>query len=222
MWQVGRGPFDNGQADTARRVVHGLSKVALALRHQAWRRARPRALTPTQGQILAYLAGRGLAGARVSEIAQALAVTLPTASDAVTALLAKRLVRKVQPDDDRRARQVVLTDAGRREARRAALWPDVLLDAVAVLAPGEQAVFLRALVKMIRTLQDQGRIPTSRMCATCVYFRPNVHPDPARPHHCAFVDAPFGDAQLRLDCPDHRTADRATQQRVWARFAATE
>jgi hypothetical protein len=42
------------------------------------------------------------------------------------------------------------------------------------------------------------------MCATCVFFRPDVHDDPERPHHCAFVDAPFGDRQLRLDCDDYR------------------
>ncbi|MER3418788.1 MAG: MarR family transcriptional regulator, partial [Chloroflexota bacterium] len=27
-----------------------------------------------------------------------------------------------------------------------------------------------------------------------------------RPHHCAFVDAPFGDRSIRLDCPDHAPA----------------
>ena len=46
----------------------------------------------------------------------------------------------------------------------------------------------------------------SRMCLDCRFFRPDVHDDPARPHHCAFVDAPFGDAQLRIDCADHQPA----------------
>jgi hypothetical protein len=38
------------------------------------------------------------------------------------------------------------------------------------------------------------------------FFQPYRHPDPDRPHHCAFVDAPFGDGELRLDCPDHDAA----------------
>jgi hypothetical protein len=67
----------------------------------------------------------------------------------------------------------------------------------------EQAALLRILVKMIRVLQDQGAIPVARMCASCRFFRPHAHPDPDRPHHCAFVDAPFGDRELRLECPDH-------------------
>lgn len=214
----GRGPFDDGKADTARRVVQGLGKVALALRHQAWEHAQPRALTPTQAQILTDLLARGQAGARVSEVAEALAVTLPTASDAVAALVAKGLVRKAPAPEDRRARRLLLTPAGERAARRAALWPDFLLGAVGALTPQEQAVLLRALQKMIRTLQAQGRIAPSRMCVTCTYFRPHVHPDPHRPHHCAFVDAPFGDGHLRIDCPDHRTADPRVQAETWARF----
>jgi len=59
---------------------------------------------------------------------------------------------------------------------------------------------------MIAALQEQGRIPVARMCPTCRFFRPNVHDDPERPHHCAFVDAPFGDRSVRIDCPDHEPA----------------
>jgi hypothetical protein len=59
---------------------------------------------------------------------------------------------------------------------------------------------------MIGALQQRGEIPVSRMCPTCRFFRPHVHDDPVRPHHCAFVDAPFGDAQLRIECDDHEDA----------------
>ena len=65
-------------------------------------------------------------------------------------------------------------------------------------------------------LQEARAIPVQRMCLTCRHFRPHVHDDPARPHHCAFVDAAFGDAALRLDCADHETArdEEAARARV--------
>ena len=48
------------------------------------------------------------------------------------------------------------------------------------------------------------------MCLTCRFFVSRAHPaDPVRPHHCNFVDQPFGDAELRVTCPDHETADPA-------------
>jgi hypothetical protein len=114
----------------------------------------------------------------------------------------------------------VLTPDGSREAAAAAAWPDFLLEAVDELSTAEQAAFLRALVAMIRTLQEKGRIPIARMCVSCRFFRPFRHDNPARPHHCAFVDAPFGDAELRLDCSDHAAAPADQAADNWRTFRA--
>jgi hypothetical protein len=73
-------------------------------------------------------------------------------------------------------------------------------------------------VTMIRTLQVRGRIPVARMCVSCRFFRPYRHDHPTTPHHCAFVDAPFGDGELRLDCPDHLPAPAAQAERTWHAF----
>lgn len=47
-----------------------------------------------------------------------------------------------------------------------------------------------------------GAYSRARMCVTCTDFRPDVNDDPVRPHHCAFVDAAFGDGETRVDCAD--------------------
>lgn len=216
-------PFDFDTAAEAdpigRRVVTGLAKIGLATRHRAWSEAEGQGLTPTQGQILALLRPRPDAGMRLSEVAATLAVAPPTASVAVGALVAKGLVQKGRAPDDARAVAITLTDAGRREADRAAGWADFLLTAVDALTAAEQEAVFRGLVKMVRTLQDRGEIPVSRMCVTCRFFRPNAHPDPGRPHHCAFVDAPFGDRHLRLECIDHLPAASEQAARAWESFA---
>jgi DNA-binding MarR family transcriptional regulator len=191
-----------GDGPPAAMVATGLAKIGLVLRHEAWRARGASGLTPTQGQILALLRARG-EEATLGALAAELGVSAPTASDAVAALVAKGLVRKHRG----RTLALALTPAGRREAKRAARWPDVLLEAVDALSPTEQAVFLRGLATMIRVLQERGRIPVARMCATCSFFRPHVHPDPERPHHCAYADVAFGDRQLRLDCADWRAPD---------------
>lgn len=178
----------------------GLAKIGLLLRHHAWQERGQTGLTPTQGQILAHVRARP--GLGVGELAKALAVTSPTVSDAVSALEAKGLVARGRSPRHPRAIELMVTPSGARAAERAAGWPDTLLAAVDVLAPDEQAALLRGLTKMIRALQERGEIPVARMCVTCRFFRPNVHAG-AAPHHCAFVDAPFGDRELRLDCADH-------------------
>jgi len=215
-------PFDFDTAAEAdplgKRLVTGLAKVGLATRHRAWSEAEGQGLTPTQGQILALLRLHPETGMRLAEVAEAMAIAPPTASVAVRALVAKGLVAKSRARDDARAVALTLTEAGRREAERAAGWTDFLLAAVDELAPAEQEVFYRGLVKMIRALQERGEIPVSRMCVTCRFFRPNAHPGQDKPHHCAFVDAPFGDRHLRLECADHRTAAPDQAGVAWAAF----
>jgi DNA-binding MarR family transcriptional regulator len=193
-------------ASPSQRIAAGLAKIGLVLKSQAWRNAGERGLTPTQGQILAALLARAPAPMRLSELAAALAIRPATASDAVSALLEKGLVRRARMPEDARALALTLSAKGRREAKRVSHWPDFLLPAVDALSAGEQEAFLLALVKMIRSLQDQGRIPVARMCVNCRFFEPNRWADPQRPHHCNFVDAPFGPRDLRLDCADFQPA----------------
>ncbi len=211
------GPFWRRE-QTAERVAQALGRISTALRSHAWEEAGERGLTPTQAHILSYLRFRGRQGARVSEVAEALVVTPATASESVDALVRKGLVRKERVAEDGRARRLVLTPAGRREAARVASWPDLLLRAVRSLPEAEQAALLRVLLKTIRYLQKAGRIPVSRMCLTCRFFRPYVHPDPQAPHHCDFVDAPFGDGLLRVDCQDHEPASPQQEEENWRQF----
>ena len=156
----------------------------------------------------------------VGAVQAQLAVSAATTSDSVGALVRKGLVAKAALAGDGRAVVVRLTPAGAREAAAAAAWPDFLLEAVDELSGEEQAAFLRGLVTMIRTLQVKGRIPVARMCVSCTFFRPFRHDDPVRPHHCAFVDAAFGDGQLRLDCADHAAAPPEQATRAWHAFRA--
>jgi DNA-binding MarR family transcriptional regulator len=214
--------FDTAADPLGQRLVTGLAKIGLATRHRAWSEAEGRGLTPTQGQILALLRPRRETGMRLAEVAEALAVSPPTASVAVAALVAKGLVSKRRAPDDARAVAIALTEAGTREAERAAGWADFLLAAVDELAPPEQEVFFRGLVKMIRALQERGDIPVSRMCVTCRFFRPNAYPGAAKPHNCAFVDAPFGDRHLRLECADHRPAPATQAEAAWRLFAGPD
>lgn len=197
-------------------IAAGLAKIALLLRADGRREADAAGLSPTQAHILAHLVQRG--PARITAVAEEMAVTQPTASDAASALQRKGLVRK-QPDPaDARASLLHPTAKGRKLARRTDGWPDALLSALDRLDSSQTEAFLRTLTMVIRDLQVAGAIPVQRMCATCRFFRPNVHPDAAAPHHCDFVDAAFGDAQLRLDCGDHDAASEADAADAWRRF----
>lgn len=201
--------------DLGKRMVAGLAKIGLASRHRAWSAGEEQGLTPTQGQILTMLRMRSESGMRLTELAEHLAVAAATATVAVQALERKGLVEKRRTPHDGRVRTITLTNAGRSEAERAAGWSDFLLTATDEMTPEEQEVFYRGLVKMIRSLQMRGEIPISGMCVTCRFFRPNMHADLSNPHHCAYVNAAFGDRHLRLECAEHELASEAQVESQW-------
>lgn len=209
--------FEHHSAPLDERIATGLHKIGLALKLQSWQGASRAGLSPAQGQILALLAGDGALTA--TEVARRLGVTLPTVSESVRVLLEKGLVEREAEAGRGRARPLALTDAGRARATEARAWPEFLAAAAGSLNDAERGAFWSGLVKMIRNLQEDGRIPPHRMCVTCVHFRAHVRVG-ERPHHCAFVDAPMAASHLRLDCDDHSEADAAARAASWAAFIA--
>lgn len=161
-----------------------------------------------QAQILAFLRTRSNGTSSVSAVAQEMGVRISTVSEAVDTLRKKRLLLKTKTKSDRRVVNLRLTAKGRREAAAAASWPPFFSTAVDELSPDEQAMMLRGIMKLVKAMQLHGDIPVARMCVTCQFFRPHVHNNAERPHHCELVDAPFGDRPLRLDCPEHQPASQ--------------
>src|SRR5690606_7726382 len=108
-------------------IVTGLARIGMVLRQDGWRRADAAGLPPTQAQILVHLSARG--PARAGELAQQIAVSQPTASDAVAALVRKGHLERSPHAKDGRASRLSATEKGRRTAGTLAVWPDALLGA---------------------------------------------------------------------------------------------
>lgn len=201
------------------KLGHVLSRLNVAMRAENWHTLSEDGLNPTQGQVLLLLEHRSVP-LRLSEIAAELAVTAPTVSDSVSSLVEKGLVKKRRAADDQRALAVTLTAQGKKLVRRLDNSNDAVVSAITHLNPTDQTQLYRTLLQILRELQQLGRIPVARMCVTCRYFRPNHHDDPTRPHHCALVDAAFGDQTIRSDCPDHEEADVTLAEQNWKTFTS--
>ncbi len=186
-----------------RKLAFGLTKVASALKKQAWIHAGTTGLSPTQSKILTYLLRRRGQETRLNDISAELSLTPATVSVSLSTLRRKKLARKRPGNGDARLLSISLTPRGAQLAQEASTLPERLIDASQILSPLEQRQFLSSLLKVIRHLQNTKQISTSRMCLTCKYFKPNVYRSAEKPHHCGFVNAAFGDIHLRVDCPEH-------------------
>lgn len=190
-------------------LLAGLARLGQAVRMEAWRNAGPHNLSPLQADIVTLLKD-SRAPLRPGDIVAALASTPPTVSDAVKVLRRKELLEATRDPEDGRAVRLSLSTIGQAEAERLGVTSADLGGAVRTLADDDFAAMLRGVVTLMRELQDRRLIPVSRMCLTCRFFAPNTHPaESGRPHHCNFVDAPFGDGEFRVTCPDHEPRDAA-------------
>ncbi|RMH46240.1 MAG: MarR family transcriptional regulator [Alphaproteobacteria bacterium] len=197
-------------------IFTALSRLSLYLRSASWQQAGAKGLTPTQAEILHHLSRRG--PSRPGALADVLGVTPATLSDSAAALVSKGLLARERDPDDARAVRLRLTQAGEDAAASLSGPPEALAAALRGLAPDQAGELLRNLTLVIRALQEARAIPVQRMCATCRFFRPHAHDDAAAPHHCDFVNAAFGDAELRLDCGEHEEAPPAEAAANWRRF----
>jgi DNA-binding MarR family transcriptional regulator len=197
------------------RIVTALSKIAIALETEVAPAGAGGGLAPIEIQALTLVNRTG--GIGLERLADTLGIVSEVADRTAAVLEEQGLVTSGRRG---RAGAAVLrvTPRGRSMAERIVAWPDLLVEAVQILEPREQLGFLLGLLKIIRQLQARGMVPIARMCVTCRFFRPNVHEDPERPHHCAFVDAPMGDASLRVDCSEQEPADAALADQNWRRF----
>jgi DNA-binding MarR family transcriptional regulator len=199
-------------------VAAGLEKISLAMKSRTWRREGQAGLGPLQRQVLTLLRSKPDQSAQVSAIAQELVVRLPTASEAVATLERKRLVKRFRSHRDGRIVNVELTARGARACAPAVGIPNLLAEAASALTSSEQVAFLRGLMKVIRTLQQQGEISVARMCVSCRFFRPHQYDDAGQPHHCDYVNAPIGDSALRLNCAEYEPAPVSQAKESWDRF----
>jgi DNA-binding MarR family transcriptional regulator len=190
---------DEQPADVDLKLAAALERVGQALRVQMWDKAKRHALSPTQLQVLLRLAADPPARRRIGVLAATLDVRHPTVSDAVATLASKGLLER---DRVSRRGALALTDRGRALADDLADWHERTRAELAGLPEADKQTTLRLLLDLIAGLQRSGAITIARMCVTCRFFRRDAHPGSGHAHHCALVDIPMADDQLRVDCAE--------------------
>lgn len=194
--------FDRISEPLERRIADGLTRLAAVARQMDWQAAEAAGLSPTQADILRFVANRP-EGTRLTATAAHVGVRKATASDAVATLESKSLIRKQADVSDGRAIALKVTEKGLQIAQE---WPASFERVVEGLSKSEKELLLALVIKMIRQLQQRQLIAPQRTCVTCKHFRENFSPGSDTPHYCAFVAAPMAERHLRVDCAEHESA----------------
>jgi DNA-binding MarR family transcriptional regulator len=210
--------FETPTSTLPQALAGALRRLAQLAHTSSWDQWAAQRLTPTQRKILQLLGSRD-ESLSLSAVARELGVTAATACDSVSALENKKLVCKQRSTTDGRALALLLTEEGRKVADQLTSLPDPLWGAFDALAINEQETLYRLSIKMLRGLQEAGRLPASRMCVRCKFFDPFRYESSRTPHHCHRAQIPLADGQLRIDCSIFEAGDPAKQAALWEKFS---
>lgn len=200
------------------RLIEGVERLSGLQRLDERQATGPSGLNPTQLALLRLLKRHAPKGLRTKTIARELGLRQPTVTDSLSALERKSLVTRLSDPQDKRAALIHLTPDGQAALSHVDSKMTRLETALAALSRKEQAALLHIMIKMIRSLLQDEAMPAQRMCVTCRHFRPHKTGDQARPHYCEFVRAPFGTADLQVDCGEHDAASPDQQAATWRIF----
>ena len=189
--------------DVDARIVAALERLSQVFRVRLREEARRRNLSPIQAQFLVYLLHHDVELRRVSQLAREFDLTQATVSDAVASLETKGLLRREQWPEDQRVVTLRLTPEGDELATSLSNWADPIREHVEGFSQGERETAMGFLMELAGSLQRSGLITVARMCVTCRFFRRDVRPGEASPHHCGLLNVPLGGSDLRVDCPEH-------------------
>ncbi len=186
---------------TGGKIVVALERIAEAFRVLLWNEGKAAGLSPLQVQLLIFLLHHTDEEKRkVGRLAAEFNMTKPTVSDAVKALVAKGLAKKIPDPVDHRSFSLALSPDGEDYARRASHFSSEIQAPIELLSHDEQAELLLHLLGIIRHLNRAGVITIQRMCFNCAHYRQNYDHSA---HFCQLMNIPLLVSELRVDCPEH-------------------
>lgn len=188
-----------------RQAAIGLEQLASLVRAQSWKQDGTPALPPAQSAALRMLSGVR-EGMRASAIAARLGVSAASLSDTLKALEARGWIERRPDPGDGRAMVVRLTRGGKRLAEKLHSPLHGIGSLLEALDEADLGALLRSTQLLVHEAQRQGLATGLRTCLGCRYFRPHSTGRQDKPHFCAFIEQPFGDAELRTDCAEHAPA----------------
>lgn len=206
----------------AQQLSAGLARVAVAMRDVPMAGDPPTGVERTlaESQVLLVLTQRRQEYV-LTRLAAELGMPAPAVLAAVTTLAREGLVElNPAPSYSPLEARVVVTSTGLIEPMDYLRWAGDMLALLDRLSETDQRDLLARVTDRIATMQKLGQIPVTRLCVTCRYFEGYAHLGTDKPHHCWLVDAPFGNRDLRLRCPEQVTADSAAPDDVAAPDAA--
>lgn len=184
------------------KIVASLERIAQAFRVLLWQESKNHGLTPIQIQVIIFLLHHSEEKRKISYLADEFNMTKATISETVKTLEQKNLIIKTYEPHDTRSYIINLTPKGEDFANITSLFSKEIRAPIDTLHQEDKENLLINLLNIIRHLNKSEVITIQRMCMTCTYYQSS---DDGQNHFCKLLNQNLHIADLRIDCPDHKT-----------------
>lgn len=184
------------------KIVASLERIAQAFRVLLWQESKDHGLTPIQIQVIIFLLHHSEEKRKISYLADEFNMTKATISETVKTLEQKNLIIKTYEPHDTRSYIINLTPKGEDFANITSLFSKEIRTPIDTLHQEDKENLLINLLNIIRHLNKSEVITIQRMCMTCTYYQSS---DDGQNHFCKLLNQNLHIADLRIDCPDHKT-----------------
>ena len=196
---MGKSVFDieYQQSDLASKIVVGLERISQVFKVLLWEHAKSLGLSPTQIQIMVFLANHKPEYCTVSYLAKEFNITKPTVSDAIKVLEKKELIGKDFSSSDNRSYTVFLSDEGKAIVFRTEKFANPIKNQVDKLDAESLNQLYKSISQLIYGLNSSGLLTVQRMCFSCKF-----HSETEDGHFCNYLNRKLHYSDMRLDCSE--------------------
>lgn len=185
--------------DISSKIVVGLERISEVFKHLLWEKAKRVGLSPIQIQLLIFVTYHEKKHCTISQLAAEFNVSKPTTSDAVKALVRKKLVCKEYSAEDGRRYTLRLTKKGEQMVEQVKDFAQPLKEQLDSLSPTALSPFFETLAQLVFNLNTQGLLDVQRCCYGCVFYK-NIQ----GVHRCELMKKTLMSEEFRLDCPEYQ------------------
>ncbi len=182
------------------KIIAALERISQAFRVLLWQESKDYSLSPIQVQVLIFLLHHSEEKRTVSYLAAEFNMTKATISDTIKSLEQKKLIKKVQQQEDTRSYTIQLTAKGKNIALKTSLFSKEIKNPIDHLHDDDKENLLLSLMNIIRHLNQAEVITIQRMCLTCEHYQPSAN---GQKHFCKLLNQNLHVTDLRIDCPEH-------------------
>jgi DNA-binding MarR family transcriptional regulator len=185
-------------------IVIAIEKISQINRVNLWKIAKEEGISPIQIQFIDYISKMSLELTTISNLSMEFDLKKSTVSDSISNLINKGFLEKVIDEYDKRKFYLKLTEKSILKLELINERNKIIFDKLKDFSSEDKTIVLNLLMRLIKSLFNEGVVQSAKMCLTCKNFTENKDINSETLHFCNFLNIPMATRDLHFNCTSHK------------------